>query len=257
MERVGIISGMYFLKEGCFPDFEERTMENCYGRAEIYLNDEVAFLARHGNPARRHILPHLINHQANMAALKDLDVREIFSLNSTGSLKKQFRPGMFAVPADFIMLERSPAAMISGGREDHMVPELSAKVRQAILAAVRSSGVKDVIEDCVYWQTSGPRLETKAEIRMMARFADLVGMTMASEAVVALEMGMAYASLCSIDNFAHGVIDEDLTMEGIIRSAREHQEAITLILDRFLELRRGAKAGEGQRHRGTKKNESL
>ena len=50
---------------------------------------------------------------------------------------------------------------------------------------------------------------------MMSQFADLVGMTMASEAIIAQELEMPYASLCSVDNFAHGLGETELTMEEI------------------------------------------
>lgn len=238
MAALGIISGAYVLRESFFADFEELERGTGYGPAQVYLKDDVVFLARHGNPARRHILPHLINHPANMALLQELGVSEIISLNSVGSLKKQFKPGMFAVPEDFIMLERAPAAMIYGNSRDHIVAKLCGALRRDIAGAVRLSGIDDVVEDCVYWQTSGPRLETRAEIRLMANFADLVGMTMAGEAVAAAEMGLAYASLCSIDNYASGISDENLTVEVIVDSARRQLDRIVMILEQFLNIKR-------------------
>ena len=57
----------------------------------------------------------------------------------------------------------------------------------------------------VYWQTIGPRFETPAEIRLIAAHADVVGMTIASECVVAGELGLAYAALCVVDNLANGL----------------------------------------------------
>jgi purine nucleoside phosphorylase len=84
-------------------------------------------------------------------------------------------------------------------------------------------------------KTAGPRLETRAEITMMAQFADLVGMTMASEAIIAQELEIPYASLCSVDNFAHGLADSELTMEKILWHARRNAETILRILTRYLE----------------------
>jgi 5'-methylthioadenosine phosphorylase len=65
----------------------------------------------------------------------------------------------------------------------------------------------------VYWQTIGPRFETRAEIRLLAAYADVVGMTMASECVLAGEVGLRYAAVCMVDNLANGVGAEPLTME--------------------------------------------
>ncbi len=237
MATLGIISGAYVLRETFFHEFEELKRDTRYGPAQVYLKDDIAFLARHGNPAEKFILPHLINHLANMALFKELGVREIFAFNSTGSLKRQFKPGMFAVPTDFILLAPSPSAMIHGNSHDHIVPELSVALRRQIVEAVRFSGLDEPIEDCIYWQTSGPRLETKAEIRLMASFADLVGMTMASEAVAAGEMGLAYASLCSIDNYASGISEEQLTVEVIADSASRQMGKIIKILEQLLKIK--------------------
>jgi purine nucleoside phosphorylase len=63
----------------------------------------------------------------------------------------------------------------------------------------------------VYWQVSGPRRETPSEIRLFAHHADLVGTTMASECVVAGELGLAYASVCAVDAFAPGVEEHPRT----------------------------------------------
>ena len=57
----------------------------------------------------------------------------------------------------------------------------------------------------VYWQARGPRLETPAEIRLVAAHADVVGMTVATECVIAGELGLRYAELCVVDNLANGV----------------------------------------------------
>ena len=59
----------------------------------------------------------------------------------------------------------------------------------------------------VYWQTIGPRFETPAEIRMIAPHADLVGMTIASECVIAGELGLEYAAICVVDNLANGLAE--------------------------------------------------
>ena len=57
----------------------------------------------------------------------------------------------------------------------------------------------------VYWQAIGPRFETPAEIRLIAAHADVVGMTIASECIVAGELGLDYAALCMVDNLANGL----------------------------------------------------
>lgn len=234
MAITGIISGSPALRDIMFADFEERSIETVYGPTEIYLGDGLAFLARHGNPGRPYILPHRINHPANMAALKEAGVERLFALNSVGSLKAEFKPGMFAVPSDFIMIEQAPLVMRYQDSRDHIVPELDESLQEELIRATFSVGFSEAIPKCVYWQTSGPRLETRAEIRFMAPFADLVGMTMASEAIAAAATGIPYASLCSIDNYANGILPQRLTVEAITEASKGQRGAVVRILNRLL-----------------------
>jgi 5'-methylthioadenosine phosphorylase len=233
MKLLGIISGTVFLQgKGIFADLREETRETQFGRALLFHSAEVAFIPRHGKDPHRHILPHLVNHQANLQALKDLGAGEILGINSTGSLKRRFKPGMFVVPDDYLM----PAAGPTVVREKpvHITPALSAEVRRKLLETARECAI-EAIDGGIYWQTAGPRLETRAEIAMMAQFADLVGMTMASEAIIAQELEMPYASLCSVDNFAHGIGDAQPSMDEITVHARRNAEAILRIVTRYRE----------------------
>jgi 5'-methylthioadenosine phosphorylase len=70
---------------------------------------------------------------------------------------------------------------------------------------------------------------------MMVNFADLVGMTMASEAVIAQELGLRYGALCSVDNFAHGLVDQVLTMEEIVAHARENAAVTRRIAELYVD----------------------
>jgi 5'-methylthioadenosine phosphorylase len=232
MKSLGIISGTVFLQgKGIFADLREERLETPFGTALVLRSAEVVFLPRHGTDPHRHILPHLINHQANLLALKELGVEEVIGVNSTGSLKRRLKPGMLVVPDDYLMPTPGPTAVRE--KPVHITPVLNRETRRKLLMAARESGV-DVIDGGIYWQTAGPRLETRAEIAMIAQFADIVGMTMASEAIIAQELEIPYASLCSVDNFAHGLEDKELTMEKILWHARRNAETILQILTRYL-----------------------
>lgn len=234
MTRKGIISGTIVLKETAgLGAWEEEEVATSYGTARVFLSDGVAVIARHGTDPGAYILPHLIDHVSNLAALKALGVMEVLGVNSTGSLKKDIPPGTLAVPHDFIMLYPGPTSARAAAV--HITPRLHGEVRERCLAAARACAIP-VRDGGVYWQTPGPRLETKAEIAMMAAAADLVGMTMAAEAVVAGELGIPYASLCSVDNYAHGVGDEELTLEAIVAHARKNTERIVRIVAAYLRM---------------------
>jgi 5'-methylthioadenosine phosphorylase len=236
MEPLGIISGIILLKgKGIFDGLAERDFETAFGLAHVFLSDSIAFIPRHGKDRKDHILPHRINHQANLQALADMGVKEVISVNSTGSLKRNLAPGTFVVPDDYLVLSGTPTVV--GAKAFHITPKLDDGVRRKWMAAAKDCGV-NVVDGGVYWQTQGPRFETKAEIRMMSQFADVVGMTMASEAAIAQELDMSYASLCSIDNYANGLGERRLTVEEILEHARGNADVVLTIVTRYIERRK-------------------
>lgn len=234
MGLLGIISGTIILR-----DFEgelrEDLIDTPFGRAPVLIGKKFAYIARHGTEKSRPILPHVINHPANLSAFKQIGIEEIIAVNSTGSLKKDLEPGMLVVPGDFMSFSPAPT-ICRDGQAIHVVPALSAKVRTALLEAARDCGVP-VHDGGIYWQTPGPRFETRAEIAMMSQYADLVGMTMASEAVVANELGLAYAAICSVDNYANGIVDKELTLTEVVAHARRSAETMIRIVQHLVERR--------------------
>ena len=235
MGLLGIISGTLALQgKEYFTDLEERPVQNEFGEALVLLSRDTAFIPRHGRDPNRHVLPHRINHPANLKALKDLGADEVIGINSTGSLKKRLKPGSLVVPDDFILLYGGPTVFET--KPVHITPLLHEGLRRKCIEAARRCGM-EVIEGGVYWQTRGPRLETRAEIAAISQMADIVGMTMASEAVIAQELGLPYASICSVDNYAHGIGEVKLTIETILHHASRNTDAIIRIILKYLEGR--------------------
>lgn len=238
MGRLGIISGTLALqRKDIFGELTEKIEKTDFGEALVLHNPRLVLIPRHGTDPRRHIPPHRINHAANLTALKMLGADEIIGINSTGSLKEGLKPGAIVIPDDYILLDGGPTIFDSpDSKPVHITPVLNEGVRQKAIGAARLCGI-DVADGGIYWQTKGPRLETRAEIALMSRFADIVGMTMAGEAVIAQELGIPYASICSVDNFAHGIGGQKLTLEGILAHARRNTEAIISIILKYLEER--------------------
>ena len=193
----------------------------------------VAFLPRHGKDHR--IPPHKLNHRANLWALKEIGTSHIIGTSSTGSLKKTIHPGTFVVPDDFVAFWNIPTFF--DDRVVHSTPSLDAALRRALVAAAKESGAS-VKDGGSYVQTTGPRLETRAEIAFFQKVGDVVGMTMASEATLACELGIPYASLCTVDNFAHGIVDEPLTFEAIRNTQRENAALTRTVVAKALGLLR-------------------
>ncbi len=232
MAPIGIISGTVLHGTSVFKGLRKEHVVNEFGRVTLRVSEQLAHISRHDRDPDEYVLPHLINHQANLKALKDLGIREVIALNSTGSLKKDLPPGSIVVPDDFILLADTPTVFTN--KPVHITPELSGEVRNRLIEAARAAAIP-VVERGVYWQTEGPRLETRAEIRMMAHFADIVGMTLAAEAIIARELGLSYAAICSVDNYCNGVVETPLTMETIIEGAKKNRETMMTIVSTFIE----------------------
>jgi 5'-methylthioadenosine phosphorylase len=94
-------------------------------------------------------------------------------------------------------------------------------------ASVRTRGV--------YVQTTGPRLETPAEVAHFATLGDIVGMTMASEATLANELDIPYAAVCSVDNYCNGLVERPLTFDQIRVTQERTQAALIPIVTGALE----------------------
>jgi 5'-methylthioadenosine phosphorylase len=234
MSILGVISGTIGLKKSdLLKNCQTVMVENEYGKSCALVTDQVVLIPRHGNDPREHIPPHLINHRTNLKALKDLGASEVVGINSTGSLKTDLRPGMIVIPDDFITLTATPT--IHQNKAIHVIPSLDEKVRQKLIVAADNCRIQ-VVKKGIYWQTPGPRLETKAEILMMANWADIVGMTMASEAVIALELGLPYASACSVDNFGNGLVDKPLSIDAITACARKNADLMIRLLEGYLKI---------------------
>jgi 5'-methylthioadenosine phosphorylase len=237
MGLIGVLSGNTIIQRSHLADkCKEQLLKNKYGEALASVNDKFALILRHGSDPEEYILPHLINHRANFQALKDLGVSEVVGINSTGSLKKELCPGMVVIPDDFITLTATPTT--HQNKAVHIVPSLNEKVRQKLIAAAGRRKIQ-IADKGIYWQVTGPRLETKAEIKMMANFADIVGMTMANEAVIAVELDLPYASACSIDNFGNGIIDKPLCLEEIITGTRKNADSMIHLLEGYLDISSG------------------
>jgi 5'-methylthioadenosine phosphorylase len=200
---------------------------------------EVAFLARHGHGHT--IPPHEVNYCANLWALKEQKVSGIVSIVSVGSIRKDFEPGTLVLPdqiIDYTWGRRSTFFEGPGAKVTHIdfTEPYSAALRNRILAAARACG-EAVAEGAVYAVTQGPRLETAAEINRLERDgADLVGMTAMPEAALAKELGLEYASIAVVANFAAGRGDSmhGISMEKIEAVLAEAMGKVRKIIEKVV-----------------------
>jgi 5'-methylthioadenosine phosphorylase len=160
-----------------------------------------AIVQRHGG-GDGYVLPHEIDHAANMRALAEQGCDRVLAIASVGSLDQELAVGSLLCPDDFIALHLGLSTF--DDERAHRALSFDRAWRGEVLTAWTASG-GCLRDGGVYWQAIGPRFETPAEIRLMAAHADVVGMTVASECIVAAELGLAYAAICVVDNLANGL----------------------------------------------------
>ncbi len=195
---------------------------------------EAVVLQRHGS-AEGYVLPHRIDHAANLRSLAAAECDRVLAVCSVGSLRAGLAVGSFVCPHDFIALQTTVTTCEDA--RGHATPGFDSAWRTEVLAAWRESGAGDLRNGGVYWQTNGPRFETPAEVRLIAAYADLVGMTLASECVVASEVGLRYAAICVVDNLANGIAADPLSPTEVERhreaNAVHLREALDAVLPRL------------------------
>jgi len=182
--------------------------------------DVAAMVAGHGALVQQrhggggdYTLPHRIDHAANMRALAEQGCDRVLAVASVGSLHEELGVGSLVCPDDFIALHLGLTALSDASA--HRAPSFDREWRKQVLGAWPKGGETALLAGGVYWQSIGPRFETPAEVRLIAAHADVVGMTVASECIVAGELGLAYAAVCVVDNLANGIGSEELSLEEV------------------------------------------
>lgn len=209
-QRVGIIGGTGF--ETLLEQAEPLTIDTHWGSVRIgYRKDgptELYLLNRHGDA---HLPPHRIVHRANVDALARCGVTGIIAMNAVGALDDTIPAGSLLVPHDYIDL-RKRTETFHDERAVHVdVAEAYCPTLRALLHAhadAQGAPARDGVYACV----EGPRLETRAEVRMLRQLGgSVVGMTGCPEAALARERALCYASLCLVTNPAAGIATGKLT----------------------------------------------
>jgi 5'-methylthioadenosine phosphorylase len=220
---LGIIGGTSLL-EFTFAEWKKKVVHTPYGSSHLLITSDIALLMRHQNQRA----PHRINYHAHIAALAISGVDRIIGFGSTGSLKTSIKPGSLVIPDDYFNLSFSPT--VFNHTIGHILPEFS-----PFLIKQLSDVIPDAHLGGTYIQTNGPRIETAAEIRWMSEVADIVGMTIASEATISRELNIPFAAICSVDNFANGLSSELVTYDQIVSNSRLYKERTEQVLGTIFE----------------------
>ncbi|MGM5482592.1 MAG: hypothetical protein ACQESF_03965, partial [Nanobdellota archaeon] len=156
---LGIIVGSSFF--GSFDESESKDVTTDYGRARIFFNKGKVFLQRHQDNTP----PHKINHKANIKALQKTGVDKIISICSCGSLDPKKKPGSIVIPEDYIDIFNNETFFDEKIR--FTLPKLDDSLINKLLEIAKANSI-DVLKNAVYWQSKGPRFETKAEVKMIS-----------------------------------------------------------------------------------------
>lgn len=208
MAKLALIAGHSILGVEPRRGFVRREVSTERGAVCVLERDGIVLLQRHGLDQYRTAAR--IDHARNLAALTALGCDRILAISSVGSLRPELPVGTFVCPDDFIALQLGLS--LSDGHGGERVPGFDPAWRARVAAAWRGCAQPPLVEGGIYWQAIGPRFETPAEIRMIAAHADVIGMTAASECILAGEMEIPYAVLCVVDNLANGIGEEPLSV---------------------------------------------
>jgi 5'-methylthioadenosine phosphorylase len=229
--KVAFLSGTSIAHSSQFAAWEVRTIETRHGPVTYRRHGEFVLINRHGPGLP--LPPHAINYRANLRALADLGYRDVLSLNSVGSLKPELPPGTLVSCGDYVCLQSGPATFfdteLKGGAPgiaNNLIPLLVEKLAPEF----------KIHPGKVYVQMRGPRFETKAEVRIVRQWGDVIGMTAAHEADLCVETGLRYNSLAIIDNYANGLEGTDIDFAKFKDLVKANQAKVDRLFTRLLEI---------------------
>ncbi|MBF0382531.1 MAG: MTAP family purine nucleoside phosphorylase [Magnetococcales bacterium] len=229
--KLAVIGGTSLLESDLFKDAKPITVATEHGSVTLMEQGDTVFLQRHG--LKEYTPPHMINHHANLSALNEVGVSNIISVGSVGGLRMENPPGTVLIPDDFFAPHLAPTFF--SDTRGHIAPGFDASWRQKLLDALGNNQLINPVDGGVYWQTIGPRFETPAEIAFYQPHFHVVGMTVASECILASECQIPYAAICMIDNYANGVSDEELTFESFKKQVRTNEDKLVSIIELLME----------------------
>ncbi len=217
--------------------FHELAVETPYGPATVLVGEgdlaDVVFLPRHG--VRHERPPHRGNYRANLKALERLGVKRVLAVATVGSTRADLPPGSLVLLSQFLDFTKSRVNTFYDG-DDGVVAHVDVTrpycpaLCTCLLEIADERGV-GIRPEGVYGCTEGPRLETAAEVQLMASWGvDVIGMTGVPEAVLARELGLCYASAALVVNYGAGVMSEAVRFNDEAQAARAQAGATLLAL---------------------------
>ena len=215
--KIGIIGGSGLDDPYMIKDLQTTSCETPYGEASTTtgrLDDiDIVFVARHGS--NHHISPTHVNYRANIQALKDLGVTHIIATNACGSLKEEIDRGDFIIPSQFIDFTKRRINTFhddfsAGMHHELMADPFDKSLSNLLYSVAKNQGFR-IHKDKTLVTIEGPRFSTRAESKMyIAWGADIINMTVATEAALAKEAGIPYAVIAMSTDYDCWKEDEEM-----------------------------------------------
>ena len=239
MPAIGIIggSGLYQM-EGVENPTEQR-LETPFGPPSDALiggqlhGRQIYFLPRHGRGHR--LLPHELNHRANIYALRSLNVRWIICVTAVGSLQEKYAPRDVVLPSQFYdrTSQRATHTFFGEGIAAHIsfAEPISTELRGILREAAAHAGAT-VHDGGTYVNMDGPAFSTRAESEFNRRQGfDVIGMTNLPEAKLAREAEIALATIAMITDYDCWKVEEDpVSAEAVVGHLLANAESAKKIL---------------------------
>ncbi|MDE2222491.1 MAG: S-methyl-5'-thioadenosine phosphorylase [Candidatus Omnitrophica bacterium] len=209
MATVGIIGGSGLYQIEGIKKVKEVAVKTPFGApSDKFITGElegtpVIFLPRHGRGHR--ISPSEINYRANIYGMKKLGVKAIMSVSACGSLRQEYKPMDFVIPDQFLDRTRKGRidTFFGGGIVVHVsfADPISKEIADILEKAARKLKVR-VHRGGTYVNMEGPQFSTKAESLLYRQWGmDIIGMTNLTEAKLAREAEISYATLAAVTDY--------------------------------------------------------
>jgi len=214
---IGIIGGSGLYQMEGVEDAVERRVRTPFGDPSDAIiggrmhGRQVYFLPRHGRGHR--LLPHELNHRANIYALRSLNVRWIICVTAVGSLQEQYAPRDVLLPSQFFdrTSQRADHTFFGNGIAAHVsfAEPISPNLRHILAESARGLNIK-VHNGGTYVNMDGPAFSTRAESESNRRQGfDVIGMTNLPEAKLAREAEIALATMAMITDYDCWKVEEE------------------------------------------------
>ena len=236
--EIGIIGGTGVYDQESFEDAKEIKVFTPFGETSdlisvgVYKNVKVAFISRHGK--NHTIPPHRVNYRANVWALKQLGIKRIIASAAVGSLREDYSPRTFVIPDQFIdRTKKRLDTFYEGGQVCHIsvADPFCEQLRHFFIEAAQKLGL-NVKKSGTYVCIEGPRFSTRAESRLFQTWnADVVGMTLYPECVLAREAELCYVSISTVTDYDVWAESPVSTKEVIEKARKNNEDLKKLILE--------------------------